>query len=281
MPVAITLHTVPTGSQFTSTIDKSVDPPEPDDKNDFKVRILLDSNGTGLTFSNLSVSEGSIVALEGSNAVWEATVRPPETAVAALTFTVAANAFSEGNTETTLDIRVSTSFPDDDAEAPTEVFSHSLDVANTNIRGIAATPTGIVISTFSTIGQEYLTLHSLGFSGTLLDSQEVTSVRAAFNRDRHGLDYFNGDYLLGGTGGAETIRLDGQGQTATDLTGAASIGIAHSRYGVIGSSSGRLRLYHPYGDFSQINDLTILLRLMTGSLCKTIWYIHSSTLFIS
>ena len=44
-------------------------------------------------------------------------MRPPETASGTITFTVAADAFSEGNVETEKDIRISTSFPDADAES--------------------------------------------------------------------------------------------------------------------------------------------------------------------
>ena len=245
MPVAITLHTVPTGSQFTSTIDKSVDPPEPDDKNDFKVRINLDSNGSGLALSSLSVSEGSIVSVDGSNSVWEATIRPPETAVDALTFTVAADAFSEGNTETTLDIRVSTSFPDDDAQAPTEVFTHSI----TTPLGIAATATGIKIR-WDTSNSRIV---SYDFSGTSLGTQNPSLNSGG----RNGLDYINGDYLINGTGG--TYRVDGQNLSNERLGigGTTNYSIGHSRFGVLGTQvdglSVFLRLY-AYDDFADTHD---------------------------
>ena len=97
MPVTLTLQQIPSGSQFTSTIGANDD----DDKNDFSVLILLDANGTGLTESDITFSTGaSLVSLTGSKSVWKAVIRPPETE-GMLTITVGANAFTEGNAETT------------------------------------------------------------------------------------------------------------------------------------------------------------------------------------
>ena len=64
---AITLLTIPNGSQFVETISGD----EPDDLNDFQVRIVLDGNGTGLTESGITLSSGSsLVSLRGENSVW-------------------------------------------------------------------------------------------------------------------------------------------------------------------------------------------------------------------
>ena len=49
--------------------------------------------------------------------------------------------FSEGNVETEKDIRISTSFPDADAEVPTELFDSGV-----SHDGIALTPTRILLS---------------------------------------------------------------------------------------------------------------------------------------
>ena len=201
MPVSIEIVPIPIGSQLTSTIDKSVDPPEPDDKNDFKVRINLDGNGTGLTLSNLSVSDGSIVSVDGSHSVWEATVRPPETAVDALTLTVEADAFSEGNTETTKDIRVSTEFPDDDAELPTELFTHAASTAS----GIAVTPTRILVAS-GTANPVNTTVRKYDFSGT-----EITGERIQSTDFRTGkIDYINGDLLHDGGNASGTVIITGR-----------------------------------------------------------------------
>ena len=137
MPVSMTLQEIPIGSQYVSTIGSN----DEADKNDFRVRIPLDGNGTGLTLSNITVSAGSVVAVRGEKSVWEATIRPPTTAQM-LTITIAANAFDEGNVETTKDIRVSTSFPDTDAETPTELFDPNVN----SINGIAVTPTRILLN---------------------------------------------------------------------------------------------------------------------------------------
>ena len=88
----------------------------PADLNDFPV-LLIFSENVDLMRSDVSVSAGSgIIAFEGKNSVYKATIRPPQTA-GIVTVTVAANAVSQGNLQTTKDIRVSTSFPDVDAES--------------------------------------------------------------------------------------------------------------------------------------------------------------------
>ena len=52
----------------------------------------------------------------------EATIRPPTTA-AVITMTIAADAFTEGNAETSQDIRVSTSFLMRMPKTPTQLFT--------------------------------------------------------------------------------------------------------------------------------------------------------------
>ena len=226
MPVGITLLTDPSGSQFTSTIGSG----EPDSKNDFAVFISLDSNGTGLTLDNLSVSHGSIVAVEGSGATWKATVRPPETAVAALTFTVAANAFSEGNTETSKDIRISTTFPDADAEVPTELFTVSLSA----VAGIAVSPTRILISNNDDI---YFYDHS----GTEQASEELQIGRTAER-----LDYFNETFFNGARRYALNNATVIEYYTPLDAVGYRRV--VHTRLGVL-SGGEAIRPFRvlPYG----------------------------------
>ena len=225
MPVSIELTTIPIGSILTSTIGADDD----DDKNDFRVRILTSENGTGLTLSDLSVSEGSVVSVNGSNSVWEAVVRPPETAVDALTFTVAADAFSEGNTETTLDIRVSTTFPDDDAEVPTQAFTVNLDA----VAGIAVTPTRILISDNPNI---YFYTHS----GT-----EQTAERLTIGTSGR-LDYFNSTFLVHGNSNPRQYALDSNTLLATYALGNTGQTV-HTRLGLltIRGTSPFFRL--PYG----------------------------------
>ena len=183
MAVAIEIKNIPIGSQFTSTIGAD----DLDDQNDFRVKILLDANGTGLTEDGITLSAGaSLVSLTGSNSAWEATVRPPVTA-GTLTFTVDANAFTEGNTETTLDIRVSTAFPDTDAEVPTELFSQ------TGMRSITVTPTRIYTGSFAS---------SVSYADSFLhDGTELTSERIGFGNFGSSdypisLDFFNDTLLL-------------------------------------------------------------------------------------
>ena len=121
MPVALEIIPVPLGSQLVSGISGN----DKADKNDFDVLFLLSENAD-LTQSGVSVSAGSsIVAFEGANSVYRATIRPPQTS-GIVTVTVAANAVSQGNVETSKDIRVTRFFPDVDAEVPTLLFEHNL-----------------------------------------------------------------------------------------------------------------------------------------------------------
>ena len=114
------IYTDPIGSQLTSTIASS----ENADKNDFPVFIVASENVNGLALGDLSVDDDDalVVSLEGENSVHRAVIRPPETA-GVLTLTIAENAVTEGNPETTQTIRISTSFPDADAEQFTQIAS--------------------------------------------------------------------------------------------------------------------------------------------------------------
>ncbi len=153
MPATVEILAIPIGSQLVQTINKRTDPPEPDSKNDFRVLFIFSENVTGLAESDITLSAGTtLVSLTGKHAVWEATLRPPETS-GIVTVTVAANATSQGNPRTSKRIRVTTFFPDADAEAPRLLFNHGLsyswshqNAAGSNERGIAVTPTRIVIA---------------------------------------------------------------------------------------------------------------------------------------
>ena len=180
MAVTITFTTIPIGSILTSTIASD----EPESKNDFRVRIITSENGTGLTESDITFSTGaSLVELTGDNAAREATIRPPTTA-GTLTLTIGADAFTEGNAETSLDIRVSTSFPDTDAEDPTLLF----DTGKSATQGIAVTPTRILIS--DTVSSDKV-IHKFTHAGT-----EMTGERIETQTTIGVLDYLNGDILM-------------------------------------------------------------------------------------
>ena len=139
MSVSVEIIPVPLGNQLTSAIRND----DPEDKNDFRVLFIFSGNASGLTEDDITLSTGaSLVSLEGRNSVWEATIRPPETA-GTVRITVRANAVAEGNAQTSKDIRVSTNFPDTDADAPTDLFTHGV----TRPSKIAVTPTRIIIVT--------------------------------------------------------------------------------------------------------------------------------------
>ena len=119
MPASVEILNVPIGSVLTSSIGAN----DEADKNDFTVLLLWGEN-VDLTQSGISVSAGSsIVAFEGANSVYMVRVRPPQT-VGTVTVTVAANAVDPGNPQTSKSIRLSTTFPDADAETTTQACSH-------------------------------------------------------------------------------------------------------------------------------------------------------------
>ena len=224
MPITLELLTLPIGSQLTSTIASD----EAETKNDFQVLLILDGNGTGLTESNITLSSGTLVSITGSGVSWQATIRPPETA-AVITVTIAADAFSEGNVETTKDIRISTSFPDADAESPTLLFS------KTGLRGITATPTRIIASSGSgTVNTINYFLHD----GTEQTGESVdlgTILNASYPISD--LDYWNGTLLVtvisGDDGRAYRYALDGtQIARYTGLANEYNAAL-HTPYGIL------------------------------------------------
>ena len=171
--VTFKLIPAPIGSQFVERISRD----DPDDLNDFSVYIIADAN-VELLSSGVSVSTASsIVSFEGENSVYRIIVRPPETA-GIVTVAVAANTVSQGNPQTSKTIRVSTRFPDADAEEGILLFN----AANT-INTIVATPTRIKILGGSR-------LRSYQYDGTQIASEEII-----FPTNIQPRQYLNGDYL--------------------------------------------------------------------------------------
>ena len=141
MPATFQILPIPSGSQFTQSIGADDD----DDLNDFRALIVADQNVTGLAEVDITLSTGySLQSFEGQNSVHALTIRPPETA-GTCTVTIGADVVTEGNAETSLDIRVSTSFPDDDAETPTQLFTLTFPGRLVS-RGMTITPTRILIA---------------------------------------------------------------------------------------------------------------------------------------
>ena len=219
----ITLQEMPIGSQFTSAIGNN----EPEDKNDFRVRIALDSNGTGLTMSGITVSaDSSIVSLTGSHSAWEVIIRPPTTADV-VTLTIAEDAFSEGNSETSKDIRVSTFFPDTDAETPTQLFTHGI----TTARGITTSPSRIII-----LASANNTVSKFTFAGSLVSAETATLPIGTLSGSHRHLDFFNGDLIVSNNLSGDVNRYYQDSATsyalADDYTLNVNNSIFHTRYGV-------------------------------------------------
>ena len=99
--------------QDTTLYVSAISATDPLNKNDAEIRVIFGANVTGLTIDAFSVSgvdsNGDAVtvkvvetSLEGQNSVYAIKIRPPETDNGTLTLTLAADAVTEGNSETTL-----------------------------------------------------------------------------------------------------------------------------------------------------------------------------------
>ena len=177
MPATFTLYTDPIGSQFVQSIGSD----DPDDLNDFPVYIVADESVHGLALSGLSVvpSGNSIQSLEGSGAVYKAVVRPQTTA-GTIDFVISEDAVDEENSETTQTIRLSTSFPDTDAEVPSELINGNYSFP----KGIAVSPTRIYVSRADISSRELLVFNHNG-------TEQVSETLTVINSHDDTLDYVN------------------------------------------------------------------------------------------
>ena len=239
MPASVEILNIPIGSVLTSTISGT----DKADKNDFPV-LLLFSENVNLMESGITVSAGAtLVSLEGRNSVWMATVRPPQTA-GTVTVTVAANAVSQGNSETSKDIAVVTSYPDTNAETPTRAFAHG-----TNARGLAVSPTRILLNGSSSGGRAHI--HAFTHAGIEQTSEQLD--RTLYGLGGRRIDYFNGSLLVQGN---QFYRASGR-FSLTDLSEIESYGlnrtlgyVVHTRLGIL-SISGTEFYIQPYGTTAQ------------------------------
>ena len=228
---SFTLYPIPVGSQLTSTLGADDDA----DTNDFEVLIVADENVSGLTLSGLSVSAGSIVDLMGSNSVWIATVRPPETADAALAFTIAADSVDQGNVETSKDIRVSRAFPDADAEVPTVAFSVNV---GSVVEGLAVTSTRILISTHDTRILFYT------HPGVAQTSEEMDVASNIYGR----MTAFNDGFLVKIVGSNIRRFAFGNNTQIAALSGSAQgESVVATRLGILSDKNNADYEYLPYG----------------------------------
>lgn len=188
----------PLGSQFSPAIGS-----DNINKNDFDVFIVADQNVDGLSLSKLSISSvgGILVSaasfvgdLEGEHSVYKIRVRPPaQTGFTGneydgtITITIAANAVTQGNPETSQDIKFGNRLPIAGAPQPVTEFAHNTGNSGTAY-GIAVTKNRIYILTGRTL---YSFLHD----GTEQISERRTSFPGGSRTARGRLDYIN-DTLL-------------------------------------------------------------------------------------
>ena len=237
MPASVEILSIPLGSILVSGISGN----DKADKNDFDVLFLLSENAD-LTESGVSVSAGSsIVAFEGANSVYKATVRPPQTS-GIVTVSVRANAVSQGNSETRKDIRVTRFFPDADAETPTELFTFT-----DAFLGIATSPSRLLLATRSGSGNNYgINLKKFTYAGIEQSSEEISSaVSGQTARYFSRIDSINGDILIAptgsgfGTSGARYTEIGGRLEFVEGFSGLFTA-VTHSRLGYIGFNGARL-----------------------------------------
>ena len=235
MRVSIEIIPIPSGSQFVQAIGAN----DPESLNDFRVRIVCSDNATGLTYNGITVSAGSsVISLSGDNVGWEATIRPATTA-GTLTITVNANAFAEGNAQTSKDIRLSTSFPDTDAETTTQLLSFGG-------TGITITPTRIIVLVSNT-------LRFYTHAGVEQTAERISS-STVFLSAWGDIDWINGDILASRS--ANTLRryrLDGVNtpiEIREHFTASFIGGITHSDLGIVTGKSGREIVVQKYGETS-------------------------------
>ena len=236
MPASVEILNVPIGSVLTSSIGAN----DEADKNDFTVLLLWGEN-VDLTQSDISVSAGSsIVAFEGANSVYKVQVRPPQTA-GTVTVTVAANAVSEGNAQTSKDIEVVTDYPDTDAETPTLLFNHS---NLTNASGLTVSPTRIIASRGGdTTGSIVFFTHAGVQQTTETLTSSITGIAER-------IEYFNDTLLIAGNQfyrSAGRFSLIDLSEIERYAIPATSGFIVHTRLGVIGIDNTRVFYIQPYG----------------------------------
>ena len=234
MPASVEIIPIPIGSQLVSGISGM----DKEDKNDFPVLFLFSENAD-LTQSGVSVSAGSsLVAFEGANSVYTATIRPPQTS-GIVRVTVTANAVSQGNSETSKDIRVTKFFPDADAEVPTHLFNHNLSYSfwrnqGSTGAGIACSPSRIIISSKGDRAANSL-LNYVDFF-TYSGAHQTTETFTVAGGTSFGLsriDFFNGSLLYQHTRFSSSGwgRLDLQTHTF-ERGGGSTSAITHTRLGI-------------------------------------------------
>ena len=237
MPASVEILNVPIGSVLTSSIGAN----DEADKNDFTVLLIFSENVANLTESGITLSAGAtLVSLEGRNSVWKGMVRPPQTA-GTVTVTVAANAVTEGNAQTSKDIEVVTNYPDTDAETPTLLFNHS---NLTNASGLTVSPTRVIASRGGdTTGSIVFFTHA----GVQQTTETLLSNTTAITER---IEYFNDTLLIAGN---QIYRAPGR-FSLTDLSEieryaipSTSGFIVHTRLGVIGVDNTRVFYIQPYG----------------------------------
>ena len=261
---------------------------EPESKNDFEILIIGDVNLTGLTESDITLSVvnsrnqtltgATLVALDGANSVWVATIRPPDTLgrnvpTGVMRVTVAANAVDQGNAETSKDIRISTRFPDADAETPTLLFRPGF-----------GDQSGITVSSDRIFVNR-------GYNSTSVDIQSYTlagveqpteRVFARVSGGADAIDYFNNTFLIGSNPTRRRTLAPSTELEAYTGFNARSVGIAHTRLGLCTLAGGfsvlpydetqgidTMRLTLPTGEgfhrFAHQNDLLYLLNYAGGN----------------
>ena len=164
----------------------------------------------------------SVVSFEGKNSVYRAVIRPPEVACV-ITISLAENVVDEGNPAYSKNIRISTRFPDADAETPTELFNPN----RSGLQAIAATPTRIFLVSSTLGSNSFITrIYSYTYSGT---GEEIGSAGTSIEQ----IDFINGEFLTASRFVASR-RYNGNFDDSQNLpSGIQAEGITHTRLGYL------------------------------------------------
>ena len=238
----VQILTEPIGSQLVQTIGND----DPEDVNDFKVYLVFSENVSLPDATKITLSSGAAIVqnsagnIQGSGCCYEFSVRPPQSA-AVVTLTVATNAVTEGNPATTKSIRISTSFPDTDAENPTQTFFKTPDNWYVG-RGIAAAEDHLLVSAEGSYDRRYL--HYFKFDGTHIKTNNSTKNHSQSYRV-YEIDYFNGKLLYRNATGGWGIVQDLNTVYSYPVLGYNSYGLVHTRLGILSFQS-NLFTIQPY-----------------------------------
>ena len=200
----------------------------------------------------------SIVSFEGRNSVYSAVIRPPTTA-GMLTVSIAQNAVPEGNPAYTKTIRLSTGFPDADAEVATQLFNANAykNSGTDPFIGIAVTPTRIWLKQRSARVENATSMNRFTHAGVEIPGERVTGFGDEYNP---GMAKINNEIVVAHNTSARRLRVEGNvfqsvGNPFARLGSFASGPAVYTAFGLLVSLNAGLRML-PYDAAASVIDVS-------------------------